>query len=306
MELIFQLKADVNEEITMAEIEVAPAQGAPPRDIMRLREHLLERRASLPKRLIQVADFALARPQEIAFGRVADVAALAGVQPSTLIRFAQALGYSGFSQMQAVFLDHARERWPDYHERMDALGDRGVQGRDASELLRGFMRASTESVERLAATIDDGSLHRAVECLVGAATIYLLGTRRAFPVTAYLSYALRRLGVRCELVEQAGGLGPEQMALLSSDDVLLAVSFTPYAPLTLELATQVQRRGVPVVAVTDSPFSPLTRIAAVWLEVVEADHAAFRSLAGTFAVAATLAVAVAARRGNSASVERME
>ncbi len=268
----------------------------PPRDFKRLRAFIIERRSRLPKRLVQVADFAIARPQEIAFGRVADVAALAGVQPSTMIRFAQALGYSGFSEIQAVFLGYARERWPDYRERLEALGDE-THGRAAADLLHGFMRASTESVDRLGDTIDPNALRRAVELLAQARTITLLGTRRAFPVVAYLSYALLRLGVRCELVEQSAGLGPEQAALIEAGDVLLAVSFSPYAPLTLELATAVHARGVAVVAITDGPFSPLAQVANVWLEVVEADHAAFRSLAGTFTLAATLAVAVAARHG---------
>lgn len=282
----------------MHDNEAATASDDPPRDFKRLRERILEHRNKLPKRLIQVADFAIARPQEIAFGRVADVAALAGVQPSTLIRFAQALGYSGFSDLQAVFLGHARERWPDYRERLEALTADGADGR-AAELLHGFVRASMDSLDRLTETVDAETLNRAVDVLAGAATIYLLGTRRAFPATAYLAYALGRLGVRCELVEQVAGLGPEKIAVAGIDDVALAVSFTPYAPLTLELATAAHRRGVPVVAITDSPFSPLIAVATVWLEVVEADHAAFRTLAGTFALAATLAVAVAARRGRA-------
>lgn len=273
----------------------ATAPGPLPRDLQALLQHILDRRESLPKRLIQVADFALARPQEIAFGRVADVAALAGVQPSTLVRFAQALGYSGFSEMQSVFVSRARERWPEYRERLEAL-DAHAHASDATALLHGFLRASTDSIERVAGSVDPRSLQHAVELLAGAETIYLLATRRAFPATVYLSYALRRLAVRCELVEQLAGMGVEQTALIGPRDALLAISFTPYAPLTLDLATATFRRGIPVVAVTDSAFSPLAQVATVWLEVAEADHAAFRSLAGTFAVAATLAVAVAARR----------
>ena len=269
-----------------------------PRDLQALLRHIQDRRPGLPKRLIQVADFALARPQEIAFGRVADVAALAAVQPSTLVRFAQALGYSGFSEMQSVFVSRARERWPEYRERLEAL-DADADAGDATALLRGFLRASTESIDRVADSVRSEALERAVRIIADAETVYLLGTRRAFPVTAYLSYALRRLSVRCELVEQLAGMGAEQTALIGPRDALLAISFTPYAPLTLDLASSTFRRGVPVVAVTDSPFSPLARVSTVWLEVAEADHPAFRSLAGTFAVAATLAVAVAARRERS-------
>ena len=56
------------------------------------------------------------------------------------------------------------------------------------------------------------------------------------------------------------------------------------------------RRGVRIVGITDSPFSPLTPIAETWLEVAETDHAGFRSLSATFVLATTLAVSVAERR----------
>ncbi len=284
--------------------DMAPADGPPPRDFRTLRQLIVERRDGLPRRLLQAADFAVSHPQELAFGRVGDVARQAGVQPSAMIRFAQALGYRGFSDLQAVFLAHARERWPDYQERVAAL-DAGTE-RKSADLLRGFMQAAVASVERLDDTIDRAALQRAVAVLAAAETIHLMGTRRSFAVTAYLTYALRRLGVRCEPVEQPGGLGPEQAALLDPRDAALAVSFTPYAPQTLELAAAAAARGVPVVAITDSPFSPLVRLATVWLEVADADHAGFRSLAGTLTVAATLAVAIAARRGRVTDPEKME
>ena len=88
----------------------------------------------------------------------------------------------------------------------------------------------------------------------------------------------------------------EQADLIPADDAVLAISFTPYAPVTLDLASRAARRGVPVVAITDTVFSPLAQVATIWLEVAEADHAAFRLLAGTFALAMTLAIAVAERR----------
>ena len=269
----------------------------PPQDFETLRRTITSRRSSLPRRLLQVADFALDRPQEVAFGRVADLARQAGVQPSTMVRFAQALGYAGFSDLQAVFLSRARTRWPEYRERLEALETSDLHAGDPAALLRGFMHAATDSIGRLAESINEVALQRAVTVLAGAQTIFLLGTRRAFPAVAYLAYALRRLAVPCQMVEQSAGLAPEQVALLGRADAVLAFSFTPYAPFTLELAAAAFQADVPVVAVTDGAFSPLTQSASVWLEVAEADHAAFRSLAGTFALASTLAVAVAARRG---------
>ena len=81
----------------------AGAASPPPRDFESLKAMLLDSRDSLPPRLIQVAAFALENPDEMALGTAASIAAQASVQPSTLIRFAKRLGYSGFSDLQDVF-----------------------------------------------------------------------------------------------------------------------------------------------------------------------------------------------------------
>lgn len=269
--------------------------ASPPQDFAALRALMAQRRDQLPKRLAQIADFALRQPQDIAFRTVADIADLAAVPPSALVRFAQALGFPGFSDLQAIFRAHARDRWPDYDARLEALRE-GASDDGPAALLHGFIAAGQQSLDRLRVGSDGPALSGAVRVLAGADSIFLAASRRAFPITAYLAYALRRLGTRCDLADHTGGLAPEQVALLTPSDALLAISFAPYAPATLDLAASAHRRGVPVVAVTDSPFSPLTQLAAVWLEVAEADHLGFRSLAASFALASTLAVAVAQAR----------
>ena len=281
----------------------AEGAAAIPRDFRSLRELIVAKRAALPKRLLQVADFAVDHPQEIAFARVADLAAQAGVQPSTLVRFAQTLGYSGFSDLQAVFRAHARERWPDYRERLDTLAegaaDAPADGADPLRTLHGFVHAARVSLDHLEQTIDAASLAHAVSLLAGARTLCLAGTRRVYPVVLYLLYALRRLGVPTELLDNGGGLAERRAELLGAGDVVLAVSFTPYAAETLDLSTVASRRGATVVAITDSPFSPLIQVASCWLEVAETDHAGFRALSATLALATMLAVSVAERRGRA-------
>src|SRR6478735_4360053 len=92
-----------------------------PRDYDTLRALILERRQSLPKRIAQVAAYSLDNPDEIAFGTAASIAASAGVQPSTLIRFAQHLGFAGFTSLQSVFRERLRERTTSYEDRLKAL-----------------------------------------------------------------------------------------------------------------------------------------------------------------------------------------
>src|SRR6478752_9397591 len=94
-----------------------------PRDFDSLKTVLMARRGELPARLQQVAEFAVSHPDELAFGTAASIAQLARVQPSTLVRFAKAVGYSGFSDLQSVFRHRLRDRWPDYGERLQSLHD---------------------------------------------------------------------------------------------------------------------------------------------------------------------------------------
>jgi len=272
--------------------------GEIPRDFKSLRALIVARRHGLPKRLVQVADFAVDHPQEIAFGRVADLASQAGVQPSTLVRFAQTLGYAGFSDLQAVFRAHARQRWPDYRERLVSLADAAPEHEAAAPLsiLHSFVHASRISLDHLEQTVDVPTLEQVVGLLAQAKSITLLAARRSYPVAVYLAYALRRLGIRCDLIDQAGGFAQRQVELLGAEDVMLAVSFTPYASETIDLAALATQRGARVVAITDSPFSPLIQRAELWLEVAETDHAGFRSLSATFALATTIAVAAAQLR----------
>jgi DNA-binding MurR/RpiR family transcriptional regulator len=217
------------------------------------------------------------------------------VQPSTLVRFAQTLGFSGFSDLQEIFRARLRDRWPDYGERLKRLEERAQSGGSLA-LLDGFAEAAVASLARLREDASAADLDQAAQILAGARRIGLLGQRRVFPVTSYLAYACAKLGIEALLLDNRGGLLAEEARFLGREDALLAVSFTPYTPETLEVAAEVAGRGVPVVAITDSAFSPLTRSAEAWIEVVESDYGAFRYLSATMTVAIALAVSTAELR----------
>jgi DNA-binding MurR/RpiR family transcriptional regulator len=271
----------------------------PPVDFDALKLRLIEVQPELPKRLQQVAAFALEHPDEMALGTAASVASHARVQASTLVRFAQSIGFSGFSDLQEIFRSRLRNRWPDYPQRMMALHERAVDSGDPTHLLAGFADSATASLARLRESVTRESLDEAIATLATARTIYLLGQRRAFPVSHYLSYALGKLGVRAVLIDNVGSLGPEQLADAGPKDALIAISFAPYTPFTVDLTRQAAARQVPLVVITDSPLSPIASYALARFEVAESDFGAFRSLSATFCLAITLAVAVANKRGEN-------
>ena len=272
-----------------------PAEEAP-RDFQALRALIARRAGSLPKRLAQVAAYALECPDEIAFGTVASIAAEADVQPSTLIRFAHALGYQGFSELQEVFRSRLRERVLDYDERLARMRAHGIASSKAGLLLGGFLDAAERSIASLRDKIDPERLDAAVDALADADTIYLIGLRRSFPITSYMSYAMGQSGIRNILVDMTAGLGSEQVSFIGARDVAIAVSFAPYASQTVALVEAACARGARIVTITDTVFSPVAPPAEVVLEVNEANFEGFRSLAATMALAMGLTVGIAARR----------
>ncbi|WP_244607222.1 MurR/RpiR family transcriptional regulator [Bosea sp. CS1GBMeth4] len=280
----------------------SPVQQDPPRgDFDGFVALLRERGPSLPKRLRQVADYALANPDDMALNTAAQVAQQAGVQASTLVRFAQALDYSGFSELQQLFRSRLRRHIPDYRERLAALRDEGAAGPNMAQvLLDGFVEASRSSLSRLQSTIRYRDVDMATDLLAGAGTIVLIGARRMFPVVSYLAYAFGKLGIRAVLVDNVASLGPEQASIARAGDVVVAVSCAPYTPATVAMAAEAHGKGIPVVAITDGALSPLAQHCSLWLEVEEADYGAFRSMSASFALAMTLAVGTAEKARHDA------
>jgi DNA-binding MurR/RpiR family transcriptional regulator len=273
-----------------------------PRDFESLRSTIIERKAAMPKRLAQVAVFALNNPDEIAFGTTASIAAASDVQPSTLVRLARHLGYEGFSDLQSIFRERLRDRTLSYEERLISLEETSLDDENAA-ILSGFISAASQSINRLAATIQTDAFAKSVEILAGAETIYLIAKRRSYPLTAHMTYAFSKLNIRHQIVASPNGVDPELVQFATPRDAAFAASFSPYAADSLAQSQALADRGVPVIAITDSAFSPLATCATHWFEVAESDFAGFRSLSASMALIMAFPVAIAEQRRKWAVVK---
>ncbi|KKB10265.1 MurR/RpiR family transcriptional regulator [Devosia chinhatensis] len=267
-------------------------------DFDSLRTAILERRSTLPKRLVQVAAYALDHPDEIAFGTAASIAHSAGVQPSTLVRFAQSFGFEGFSGLQQIFRARLRERTSSYEDRLRKLAAEGVEAEESLAIFNSFVAAAHASLDALSSAIDPDAFDRAADLLAQADTIYLIAKRRSFPIAAYMAYAFGKLKIRCQMVGTQAGIDDEVLAMAGKADAGFAVSFSPYASESATQARRLASLGIPLVALTDSALSPLAESADIWFELVEADHAGFRSLSASMAFAMALTVSVAEKRSH--------
>jgi DNA-binding MurR/RpiR family transcriptional regulator len=278
--------------------------AAYPETYDQLEKAIIEQFPSLSKRLQQIASHALDNPSELALETIAAVSQRAGVQPSSLIRFAKVFGFSGYSDMQRVFRLRLTDAMPDYKERLRSLSpdSPGEEAKDIDALLDQFVEADIVGLRRLQQQKRLGTLlDQAFKLITDAEIVYVVAHRRSFPIACYLAYALSQMNVRNVLVDGVGGMFMQQVGHATNRDVIIAISSKAYSPDVAQVVREAKQRSVKVVAMTDSPLSPLAEHADVSLEVQQASVGMFRSLAVTMTLAVTLIVglgrAIEAKRG---------
>jgi len=268
-----------------------------PQSLADLKSAIAEQHPSLSKRLRQVAQYVIDHPNEIAFGTVAVIAKDAEVHPSTLVRFANAFGYSGFSEMQRLFQQKLLQESPSYTDRVrfvrEELGDEA--GETPLQLLSQFASANARALDQLRNTINEADLEKAIDILADAESTHVVGVRRAFVVATYFAYALRHIDRRAYLIDGVGGMYREQGSSVGDKDAVIATSFHPYAPETQEVAKAAVEKGVPLILITDSQLSPLASSASVCFVVRDAEVHGFRSLGSTLCLAQALSIGLAYR-----------
>ncbi|KKJ75642.1 hypothetical protein WH95_17475 [Kiloniella litopenaei] len=258
-----------------------------------LRIELASRHDDLSKRLKQIAEYALDNPNDMALETVSAIADRANVQPSSLIRFAKAFGFTGFSEMQKVFRSHLVDNGSNYKERIRSLGrDSTHQPNASSIVLDDFIDGGVAALNNLRDVISPDKLEQIVNILAKADIIYLSAQRRSFPIASYLAYAFAHLDKRCILIDGNGGMFLEQARSMRKGDALLAISFKSYASDVVQLVKETKEKGIPVASITDGVLSPLSQHSDVCLEVEEVEVHAFRSLSATMTLALSLVVAL--------------
>lgn len=262
-------------------------QVAPPRVFSELKPWLQDHYQDLPKRLQSVAVFAMHNPEVIALNTVASISDQVGVTPSAMVRFAKSIGYQGFSDMQTVFQESMRHMPQPYAERLNSM--QRSAGREQTVLSQ-FTQAAAESIARLEQNVAEDALLRASEQLAQARMVYIAGQGRAEPVVTYLHYTLVKLGVQSVILSGMHHSMADKARMLKTDDVLLAISFSPYTANTRELVDICLLNKTKVVALTDSTLSPIARADDYHLEVLEEEVSGFRGLSATMCLALCLAV----------------
>ena len=250
----------------------------------------------LSKQLKIIARYIEEHKDHIGLDGIQEVAQQCGVQPSAVVRFAKHFGYSGYSEMQGIFREGiSRQIAPSrtYKSRIRDIIASETGTLSSTEIASEFLAGSLAGMQELANSIHTDSFKKAVDLLVASDCIWIAASRRSFPIAAYLDYALQHTDKRIGLVTGLGGMQQGQMRSVRKDDVMIAISFSPYAEETVSVAKLAVERGAKLIAITDSLMSPLAKLAQATLIAQDNSTFGFRSLTSTMSMAQSLFIALA-------------
>lgn len=188
------------------------------------------------------------RAASLTAGRLGE---LAQVSESTVVRFALELGYDGYPEMQQALRETLRSRLTAPERLRDA-------DTRFSDLPGAAIRRDMETLRTLAARSDRTDFQDVAERILAARNVYILGVRTSSFVAGYLNFYLHFLLERVTLVQSnAAGEIFEQLFRIGPGDLMIAISFPRYSPVTVNTVKFARDKGASIVAVTDNAQSPV-------------------------------------------------
>jgi DNA-binding MurR/RpiR family transcriptional regulator len=241
----------------------------------------------------RLAHRVLSDPEGCAFQTVTQLAHSVGVNESTVVRFANALGLSGYPDLARLCQQRLQEQ-AQLVERFEAL--QSLESSDASLLARAAA-FDQSNIARTFANVDADAWKRGVAALAQARRVQVVGMRKSFAPASLFAYLL---GLVRDEVFQHHGLHPswpDGLRSLRTDDALVAFSIHRYSQDTVRAVAHARRQGATTVVLTDNAASPLARDADVVFYVEVAGVAILRSVTAMVSLLQALASAVAVELG---------
>ena len=254
--------------------------------------HTIERNmSSFSKGQKRIANYILQNYDKAAFMTASKLGKLSGVSESTVVRFASELGYDGYPSMQRALQEMIRSRLTST-QRIQAADDQ-FGGQD---VLTAVIQSDMDKLRMVSDEADRTEFSKAVDLILGARHIYILGTRSSYFVAGYLNFYLHLLTGNVTLVQaNAAGEIFEQLFRIGPGDVMIAISFPRYSKVTLNTVKFARDRGATILAVTDNDLSPVYQMAAAALLAPSEMISFVDSMVAPLSLMNALLIAVGAR-----------
>lgn len=262
-----------------------------------LLQNIKEGMPSFSKGQRLIATYILEHYDKAAYYTASRLGTIVGVSESTVVRFANELGYEGYPELQRALKKLIRSRLTSF-QRMEITNS--LIGEN--DVLEKVLTSDIEKIRQTAAEIDSASFADAVQNIVDAKNIYIIGVRSSSTLAGFLNYSLRMIFDNVRLVQTPSSSEMfEQIMQIDKGDVMIAISFPRYSSRIINAVEYAKGKGADIIALTDSKFSPIAAEADQLL-LAYSDMASFMdSLVAPLSIINALVVAVARKRETEVS-----
>ena len=199
-----------------------------------------------------IAKYIMEEYDKAAFMTAALLGQAAGVSESTVVRFAIRLGYDGYKQLQYELEEFAKGKLTTVQRLSLAKSEYG----DKKDTNLSILETDMENIRKIINDIDISSFNNAIDLILNAEKIHIIGLRSSYFLAGYLEFYLNFLFENINLVN----FGPndifEQLLKISSKDVIIVITYPRYSRRIMEVLEYSREKETPIITITDSLASP--------------------------------------------------
>lgn len=234
-----------------------------------------------------IAQYILNNYDKVAFMTACKLGETVGVSESTVVRFANALGYSRYPKLQAALQELIKNKLTTV-QRVEMAHDYS----DDFAILNKVLKSDIDNIRSTLEEIDERAFKEASNKLLRARKIYILGMRSSFVVAQYLGFYLDIILDNVHIIRMDMGDAFEQIVRINEEDVIVAISFPRYSKKSYQIVNYAKEKGAHVISLTDSLFAPVASLADNTL-LVKSNMASFvDSLVPALSISNALAISV--------------
>ncbi|MBQ2715907.1 MAG: MurR/RpiR family transcriptional regulator [Clostridia bacterium] len=205
----------------------------------------------------RIANYILEHYDKAAYMTASKMGALVGVSESTVVRFAIELGFEGYPEMQKSLQELIRMKLTSV-QRVEVTNSLIGEG----DVLEKILMSDAEKIRRTLEEVDREAFEAAVDAIVAADKIYIIGVRSSSSLAGFLNFNFRMIFDNVKFVQTTSGSEMfEQIMSIGPNDVMIAISFPRYSKRIVNAVEYAHNAGADVISLTDSHQSPIAGVA---------------------------------------------
>lgn len=221
-------------------------------------ERLAGELSELTREARKAATYVLENPRDVGVSTVREIAEAANVKPNTVVRMARQVGFEGYEDFRAPFREAIRRGAADFPDRARWLQDIRKSG-DLGSLYADMVRDVLSNVEETFAGISTDDLKTAAEAIWNARRVFTLGVGVNHSVARNFTYLASTGMTEFYAIPRPGSTPVDDLAWADGQDVLIAMTCKPYRTEVVEAVSIAHQQGMTIIALSDSPASPIIR-----------------------------------------------